>query len=395
MAFFFTAIISLLLAYILFNLNIFHTNLVLSKPEINTYSSHIDTSSVLQFVAEKFDKHDVVFLGEFHKRKQDLVFFKTLIPYLCKTKGIKTIGWEFGAANYQKDADSIVTAAEFDRAKSIAIMRNSNYCWCYEDYLVIFKAIWQLNKTIPQDSDKVRFLQLNKPYVPKRWDSSIDTVRLNERKIRFDNILPDIVKREVIQKNKKILIYCGWEHSLTRFQTAKFFFLKDNEGRAGERLLHEYPQKICQLWLIAPFPPRWWFYKQITNSKDIKFVYPFQGISNQLYDRLKRPFAIDADNPLFSGLRDYDSFYAFDKLNGIKFKDFCDGAIMLAPFDEIEPVDIIKDWVTTQKELNEVKNILPDKDAREINTIDGLMNFINPALDQNEIREIHQLKKFW
>jgi len=95
-------------------------------------------------------------------------------------------------------ADSVVTASEFDRAKAIAIMRNSMYDWCFEDYLDVFKTIWQLNKTILQDSNKIKFLQLNKPFAPKRWNSLNDTVRLNERKTSFDNILPLIVEKEVI-----------------------------------------------------------------------------------------------------------------------------------------------------------------------------------------------------
>ena len=96
---FFGSIIGLLLLYILFNLNIFHITKPLSKSEIQTYISQVDSSSTFQYVAEKFDTHSVVFLGELHKRKQDLDFFKKLIPYLYQTKGIKIIGWEFGAAN--------------------------------------------------------------------------------------------------------------------------------------------------------------------------------------------------------------------------------------------------------------------------------------------------------
>lgn len=362
---------------------------------MQTYLQHIATSDPFKYVADKFDNHSVVFLGELHKRKKDLEFFRDLIPYLYQTKGINLIGWEFGAAEYQKDADSVVTASEFDRKKAIAIMRNSNYYWCYEEYLDIFKTIWQLNKNILQADEKIKFLQLNKPYIPKRWNSPNQNIRLEERKKSFDNILPEIVEKEVIQKNKKILIYCGWQHSLTKFQTPKFFFLKEKEGRAGERLFNKYPEKVCQLWLIAPFPPRWWLYKDLMNSKDIKYVYPFEAVFNQLYDTLKRPFAVDASNTAFVNLKDHNSFYAFDKFNGIKLKDFCDGAIMLASFDKIRPVNTIPDWVTNQKELDEVKSILPDEDAKHIKTIKDLTDYINPTINQKEIIEFHNIKKFW
>jgi len=389
------SIIGVILLYVLFNLNIFHKTKHLSHSEMQTYLLHIDNLNPFKYVADKFDTHSVVFLGEQHKRKQDLDFFNELIPYLYQTKGIKIIGWEFGAANYQAQADSIVTASEFDRAKTIAIMRNTSYNWCYEEYLDVFKTIWQLNKTILQDSDKVKFLQLNKPYVPKRWDSMNDSIRLRERKTSFDNILPGIIEEEVILKNKKVLIYCGWTHSLTKFQTPKFFFFKEKEGRAGERLFNKYHNLVCQLWLVASFPPRWWQYKELINSKDVKYVYPFDAVFNQLYDTLKRPFAVDADNSYFANLKDYNSFYAFDRWNGVKLKNFCDGCIMLNSFDKIEPVDVIPDWVTTNEELDEVKRILPEEDSKQIKTIRDLMNYINPSANQKNTKDLNSLKRFW
>lgn len=96
-----------------------------------------------------------------------------------------------------------------DSTKAISIMRKSEYEWCFDDYLDIFKTIWQLNKTVLQDTEKIKFLQLNKPYISKLWNSSNDSIRFAERQTSFDNILPEIIEKQVIQKNKKILIYCG------------------------------------------------------------------------------------------------------------------------------------------------------------------------------------------
>lgn len=110
---------------------------------------------------------------------------------------------------------------------------------------------------------------------------------------------------------------------------------------------------------------------------------------------MKKPFAVNSSNPIFSDVKDYNSFYAFDKFNGIKLKDFCDGAIMLAPFDKIEPVRVISNWVTNQKELDEVKNILPNADAKQIITFQDLMNYIAPTKGQEAIKKPHDLKKIW
>lgn len=395
--FFVGTIIGFLLLYIALNLNLFHKTKIISPTEIRTYIQDIDkeSSDPFKFVADKFDNHSVVFLGELHKRKQDLEFFSNLIPYLYRTKKINIIGWEFGASEYQKDADSVVTALDFDRKKAIAIMRNSMYYWCYEEYLNIFKTIWQLNKTITQDDKKIRFLQLNRPYNPNHLKSPDKNIRLEEvKKGNFDNTLPGIVEKEVIQQNKKILIYCGLHHSLTKFKTPKLFFIKD-KGRAGQILYEKYPDKIFQIGLLSPYPPRWFIYNELTHNQNYKFVYPFDAVFNQLYDTLKRPFAINSSDPVFANIKDYNSFYAFDTWGGIKFKNFCDGIIMLNSFNKIEPIKFIPDWVTTEEELNEVKKVLPEEDAKQIKSIPDFINYLNPTSNINGMRRIHNINKFW
>jgi len=388
-------IIFLLGIYIVFNLNIFHKTKALTPAERNTYLQQIDSSisDPFNFIADKFNDHSIVFIGEFHKRKQDLEFFSSLIPYLYRSKKINIIGWEFGAYEYQKDADSVVTASQFDRKKAIAIMRKTKYYWPWEEYLNIFKTIWETNKTIYDSNEKIRFLQLDEPFIPKIAYSKDPSIRLKAGK-NIDSVLPGIVEKEVLQKNKKILIYCGLHHSLTKFETPKLFFLKD-AGRAGQGLYKKYPDRIFQICLMCPFLPRWTMYYELRHKQDYKLVYPFEAVFNQLYDTLKRPFAISSDDPTFANLKDYNSFYDFDKWSGLRLKDFCDGCIMLESFEKIEPIHFIKDWVTSEEDLDEVKNILPEEDAKKIKTIQDLIDYINPNVDINGVNEFHALKKFW
>jgi hypothetical protein len=68
---------------------------------------------------------------------------------------------------------------------------------------------------------------------------------------------------------------------------------------------------------------------------------------------------------------------------------------MLNSFDKIEPIKFITDWVTTEGELNEVKNVLPEEDAKQIKSIPDLIKYINPTVDINGVREFHNLKVFW
>lgn len=386
------ALVGLVGIYLLFNFLPIHKFRKLDSCELDRYVTAVEDSSAepFRFIADKFNTHSIVFLGELHKREQDLRFFRGLIGYLYREKHVTIIGWEFGSTIDQKEADSVVNAATFDRRKAIGILRNNYYAWCYEEYLGIFEEVWKMNREIKNGMDKIRFLQLNQPYIPRRLFSPIDSIRREEQKFNLDNVLPGIVENEVINKKKKILIYCGLHHSLTKFHTPKLLFLKDF-GRGSQYLYEKYPGQVCQIDLLAPFPSRW---ALLIGSFDRGNVYPFCGVFNQMYDSLKRPFAVSSDNPIFSNLRDYNSFYAFDSWKGVKLSDFCDGVIMIASFDSIKPVHIIKDWVVDEKELQEVKDILREREANQINTINDLYRYIDPEASLNSIKAIHNLKPF-
>ncbi|HXY24375.1 MAG TPA: hypothetical protein VEI73_06970 [Candidatus Acidoferrum sp.] len=154
----------------------------LSKGELQTYTKYLDTnpSEPLQFVADKFDSHDVILIGEMHWKKQDVEFVNKLIPYLYRTKGIKIFAWEFGASDLQNEVDSLVNATEFDRKKAIALLRKSFFAWNFEEYLDIFKTIWEINQAIPSGQEKLKFLQLGSDYNPRKLLSKDPEIRRKE-----------------------------------------------------------------------------------------------------------------------------------------------------------------------------------------------------------------------
>jgi hypothetical protein len=51
--------------------------------------------------------------------------------------------------------------------------------------------------------------------------------------------------------------------------------------------------------------------------------------------------------------------------------------------------------VTTEEELNEVKKVLPEENAKKIKSVSDLIKYINPTGDINGIREFHDIKRFW
>ena len=51
-------------------------------------------------------------------------------------------------------------------------------------------------------------------------------------------------------------------------------------------------------------------------------------------------------------------------MRGVSLRNFYDGMIMLASFDSIRKVHLIKDWGVDYKELQEVRIVLPKKRRR-------------------------------
>ncbi len=331
-----------------------------------------------------------------HFRRQDVEFFNNLIPYLYHTKQIRKFGWEFGAMEFQNEVDSVVNANAFDRAKAIAIMRQSLYYWNFEEYLQVFKTIWEINSQCKNPEERIKFLQLNHTYVEKKFQSRDTAVSFPERVVKgFDRTLFNIVDTAVMQKNDKILIYCGLHHAFTRYRTPFLFFKKNGDIRGGEYLYNKYPDKVYMASFCFPSPNKWFLLESAMSDGFPPFVYPFGGVFNQIYDKYQKPFAVDVSNPVFGNIKEYQSWYAFDALSGIQLKDFCDGYIVLNSFSEIEPVHYIEDWVTNEGDLSEVKNTLLPEYAATIKTKEDLLEYMQQQSGRVNIKQWHALPEFW
>jgi hypothetical protein len=368
----------------------------LSREELRTYTEYLDTnvSEPLQFVAEKFDSHDVVLIGEMHWKKQDVDFVKMLIPYLYQTKGIKVFAWEFGASDFQGEVDSLVNAPEFDRKKVIALSRKACFFWNFEEYLDIFRVIWEINQTIPSDQEKFRFLQLGSDYNPRKLHSKDPTVRMKEvLRWAYDEKMGRIIEAEVIKKHKKALWYSGAHHAFTKYHQPLFLFLKPHDVRGGQYLYARYPERVYMIVSHFPCLGRWFLVRYLLRM-DPGFTYGFGAVFDQIYREYKKPFAVDTQNPLFGDLKDSHSYYSFDRWNGLKLSEFCDGYLVLCALSEMEPVGLVPEWVTNDAELEEVKSILPEEDAARIKDVPALLKYIEGCTGRAYIKGTRNLGEF-
>ncbi len=387
-------ILLLALAYVVFNTPFSSSVRKLSQEDLQTYTKYLDSnvSEPQQFVADKFDQYDVVLLGEMHWKKQDLEFVKQLIPYLYRTKGVRVFAWEFGASDFQSEADSLVNAPTFDRKRAIAFMRRSFFSWNFEEYLEVIQTIWEVNHSITQGQEKMRFLQLGSDYNPRKLHSSDPAIRMKEAvRYGYDEKMGQIVEREVLQKHAKALWYSGLHHAFTQYRQPLFLFLRTRGIRGGAYLYQRYPQRIYLVQLSMPFLDRVFLARYLFPSvfgHRLAFVPSFRGAFEQIYREYKKPFAVDAKNSMFGDLVDTHSYYSTDRWRGIKLREMSDGYIMLCSNAEMEPVNLIRDWVTTDAELEEVKSVIPAEDAARIHDIPGLLNYIAADTNRSQIKDI-------
>jgi hypothetical protein len=350
------------------------------KACIDYLDTHI--SDPLPFVSQKFKTHDVILVGEIHRRKQDVELVKSLIPYLYEKNGITVFAWQFGASDFQGEVDALVNASEFDERKAIQLMRRWTYFWNYQEYLDIYRVIWRLNREIPAGREKIRFLQLGSDYIERKFHSSNKSVRTQERKrYIYSKKMAEIIEREVLLKGKKALWYSGIHHAFTRYRQPRFFFRhRTGEKRRGGNVLYDkYPDSIYLIALHLPVASRGSMFKADVMPLPFlsTFYYPFGSVIDQVYNHRKHPFAFDTGSSPFGKLKDNYSYYSVDHWGGIRLMDFCDGYIVPCSFEEAEPVTAIESWITSQDELEEVKNTLLPSHADRIQNISDFLKSLD------------------
>ena len=391
------AILLLAVGYIAFNTPLTPSVRTLTTDELNADTRYLATnlSEPQQFVAEKFDHHDIVMVGEMHWKRQDVEFVRNLIPYLYRTKGVRVFAWEFGASDFQGEADAIVNAPSYDRKRAIAFMRRSSFSWNFEEYLDIIRTIWEVNRSIPDGQEKMRFLQLGSDYNPRKLESPDPAVRQKER-IRFpyDEKMGRIMDNEVIRKGTKALWYSGLHHAFTRYRQPLALFLKTRD-RGGNTLFKRYPERVYMIQLSCPFLGRFTLARLAAPALfggQVGFVAPFRGLFEQLYRAYGRPFAVDAQHSMFGDIVDTHSYYSTDRWSGLALRDMSDGYIVTCALEEMEPVNLVPDWVTTDVELEEVKSVLPPGDAAGIPDIAALLKYIDADTQRSQVRQMGKLE---
>lgn len=322
---------------------------------VSYLKSHYQTPS--EYIVSKFEKYDVVFLGEDHRIKDNLLMVQGLIPELYKN-GVYNIGMEFGSSEMQAKMDSLVCAPEYDVQLAREMMFYYNTGWAYVEYMDVARAAWEFNRTLPEGKPKFRVLNLsyrfNWPGYSGQYPESMK--RLYNQG-HFELFRADVVEKEVVEKGEKVLILTGALHSYTKYQVSvcdalSEGFVRFDWGTFGNIVYERHPEKTFTILLHHP----------LSNypGKMPWVVSPADGNIQKIMAKCgNKPCGFDLEGTPLGDLRDH-SRVSIGRPD-FKMSDFYDGYVFMKPFNKLSGCTVDTLFLTPEN-FGEAVKYFPDPD---------------------------------
>ena len=288
------------------------------------------------YVIKKFDNHDYIIIGEYHRIKHDVDFIVGLVPKLYK-KGIYHLAMEFGAYPYQHLVDSLLNLPYFDRKLARTIVFKSEADWAFKEYIDIYEAAWKVNQTIDSDAPKFRVINLSPPYDPCK--KGLERFGGHD----YDRCMANIVLNELVSNGKKALIYAGTHHSFTKYHQPVYDFEEDKlykleKTRMGNILYDTLKNKIFNIYLHSPW---------ISNQGYDKTVLPVNGVIDSIMRSFEdKRVGFDTYGSPLGELPATDTYYALGHPN-FSLKMFYDGYIFQNHFENYKSMTMEENFINS------------------------------------------------
>ncbi len=344
------------------------TPLAVETPDIVTLKSYLEShwQKPEEYVVSKFKKYDYVFIGEYHKIKQDLLLIQSLIPELYKA-GIYHLGIEFGNHDYQNLIDSLVTAEEYDADLARWISFKHITWWGYSEYQDIYRAAWKLNSSLPDSAQKFRVVALNySPDYSKLTEQGGDE---NWKEVHYkgdiDSYLAKMIFEEFVSKGVKALIYSGAHHAFTKyhqpvFDADPFKFYRFVTDRMGNQIYDSIPECVFNIFLHSPWQ---------TKFSGESYESPMMGIIDSVMaDFESQRVGFDCLGTPLGDIRDTVAYYSVG-YDDFELADFCDGYIYMGDFCSLEGSTPDTLFVTEDNLKEAIKGIMTWKGQQNYKTV--------------------------
>lgn len=295
-----------------------------------------------EYVAGLFDDHDVVLLGEQHRIRHDELFVQSLLKPLYEA-GVRTLATEFGRREDQQLIDSLLAGADWDEDLAREVVFRQFVWWGYREYVDIYRAAWELDRSLPDGAPPFRILGINDSpdwsYIEKEEDrDEREVLRKVWRESGEDRWAAVILA--VAEDGEKVLAHMGIHHAFTEYRQP---YVVDGEFRnfvgqlrCGNHVYDAIGKRAVTVYLHAPWPG--------SEGYDSKATLPADGIIDAVMIAAgPRPVGFDVDGSPLADVTLHDALYHHGYEN-FTAATFCDGWIYFKPIGEYEGVTPIPGW---------------------------------------------------
>ena len=309
------------------------------------------------YIASKFLDHDIVFLGEYHRIRHDPLLVQNLIPVLYRN-GIYNLGLEFLRARDQADLDHLLAAGHYDQALANRLFWRQWPFWGYQEYVDILGAAWSFNRGLPVGARPFRVVGLNARTDFSHVWTSEDRRNPEVMKKVFpdgdgDAFMAESIRREILAKGEKALIYSGINHAYTRFHQPVVNEATDElvglvSTRAGNRIEAEIGKRCYTIFLHSPWPA--------ASGYGAPEVYPADGVIDAFFatkSPKERRVGFDVRGSPFGQLPVKTGLWS-RAAKDFRLEMFCDGWIYQMPLSEYEGVTVIPGWFNEANRLEAI-----------------------------------------
>jgi hypothetical protein len=353
---------------------------------VSELKEYIEENHVLPeaYVIDKFADHDVVILGETHRIKHNVEFVQDLIPLLYDN-GIYYLGTEFARREDQSLIDSLLAGEVYDEALARHITFLSFVEWGYQEYVDIFKAAWQLNHRLDDDSRKFRILALNDSpdwsHLKSDADRDDNEVMQQVWKGGGEHLWARRILDSVVIKNEKILVYCGMHHAFSKYKQPIVMngeFIRFDESRMGNHLYDSLGERVMTICLHFAWPG--------SGGYDGEMVHAGDGIIDRLISQLDPKYdraGFDTHGTPFEKVTGENSVYKHGYDN-FTLATFCDGYIIEKKLSDYEGVTPISDFINDEN-IDFARRQSPNPDFRAKSVQDFNRSILNSTRIENQI----------
>jgi hypothetical protein len=311
--------------------------------------------SPLDYVVAKFQDHDWVFLGEYHRILHDVVLVNALIPALHERTPVRHLALEFLCRDRTDEANRLITSTKLGHRQAINFFRDQFVAWSYQEYVEVFLTAWESNRRLAGELGPFQLVGLHPcpDYEVMNYgeDKAAATVE-REKLDKYDDVMAEALQEMLLSKNLPALIYTGIAHSTAKYPEY-WVGTEDQLVRMGNMIYREpYRERMFFIALHAPF------YDSGTDRE----IYPFDGVLDRLMLVYGRDIGFDVVGTPFAELRHHKpSPYA---ITDFDFGELYDGYVIHAePLKETMGVTCIQDWIQTEEQYVHFWRNLLNKEA--------------------------------